>query len=57
MPSDCPTPCLFTTGGIVVKDDLIMSYGAADQKAGIAWVNFAELVAYVKHFDAEGRDS
>jgi predicted GH43/DUF377 family glycosyl hydrolase len=55
MPSDYPTPCLFTTGGIVVGDDLIMSYGAADQKAGISWVNFAELVEYIKQFDAEGR--
>jgi predicted GH43/DUF377 family glycosyl hydrolase len=55
MPGDYPTPCLFTTGGIVVGDDLIMSYGAADKRAGIAWVNFAELVEYVKQFDAEGR--
>ncbi|MDQ8739165.1 hypothetical protein [Paenibacillus sp. LHD-38] len=55
MPSDYPTPCLFTTGGIVIGDDLIMSYGAADQKAGISWVNFAELVEYIKQFDAEGR--
>ncbi|MFC0213002.1 hypothetical protein ACFFK0_11140 [Paenibacillus chartarius] len=54
MPADYPTPCLFTTGGIVVGDDLIMSYGAADQKAGVSWVNFAELVDYVKKFDAKG---
>ncbi|MGG1556290.1 hypothetical protein [Paenibacillus ferrarius] len=52
MPTDYPTPCLFTTGGIIVKDELIMSYGAADQKVGMAWVNVAELVAYVKQFDA-----
>ena len=54
MPVDYPTPCLFTTGGIVVGDDLIMSYGAADQRVGISWVNFAELVEYVKRFDANG---
>lgn len=55
MPSDYPTPCLFTTGGIVVGEDLIMSYGAADQKVGVSLVNFGELVRYIKQFDANGR--
>jgi len=54
LPSDYPTPCLFTTGGIVVGDELIMSYGAADQKVGISWVNFADLVAYIRTFDDRG---
>jgi hypothetical protein len=39
MPADYPTPCLFTTGGIVMGEELIMSYGAADQKVGISWAN------------------
>ncbi len=55
MPSDYPTPCLFTTAGIVVDGELIMSYGAADQKVGIAWVNLGELVEHIRSFDAEGR--
>lgn len=55
MPADYPTPCLFTTGGIVAGDDLIMSYGAADQKIGISRVNFKELVAYIRTFDETGR--
>lgn len=54
MPADYPTPCLFTTGGIVIGDDLIMSYGAADQKIGIARVNLSELVSYVRKFDENG---
>jgi len=54
MPSDYPTPCLFTTGGIVAGDQLIMSYGAADQKVGIAWVNYEELVSYIRSFDEHG---
>ncbi|WP_246553388.1 hypothetical protein [Paenibacillus tritici] len=54
MPEDYPTPCLFTTGGIVLGDDLIMSYGAADQKVGISWVNFAELLAYIRNYDENG---
>ncbi|MCZ8520876.1 MULTISPECIES: glycoside hydrolase family 130 protein [Paenibacillus] len=55
MPTDYPTPCLFTTAGIVAGDELIMAYGAADQKVGLSWVNWAELAAYVRTFDAEGR--
>lgn len=31
-----------------------MSYGAADQKVGIAWVHFAELVGYIRKFDENG---
>ncbi len=50
-----PTPCVFTCGGIVVDGELIMSYGAADTKAGIARVNFRELVDYVRRFNAHGR--
>jgi beta-1,2-mannobiose phosphorylase / 1,2-beta-oligomannan phosphorylase len=42
MPKDYPTPCLFTTGGVVMGEELVMSYGAADQKIGISWVNFAD---------------
>lgn len=50
-----PTPCLFTCAGQVVGDELIMTYGAADTKAGVAWVNFEELVAHVRKFDARGQ--
>jgi beta-1,2-mannobiose phosphorylase / 1,2-beta-oligomannan phosphorylase len=52
LPDKFLCPCLFTTGGIVIDDTLIMSYGAADQKAGISWVNFNDLVSYIKEFDA-----
>lgn len=54
MPSDYPTPCLFTTGGIVIDGELIMSYGAADQKVGISWVNFGELVDHIRQYDPDG---
>lgn len=56
LPDKFECPCIFTTGGIVVDDDLIMSYGAADQKIGIAWSNFEEIVDYVKTFDSEGNN-
>jgi len=57
LPDKFGCPCLFTTGGVLVGDTLIMGYGAADQKAGIARVNLHDLVAYVRQFDAQGRTS
>lgn len=54
LPDKFPCPCIFTTGGVICDGTLIMGYGAADQKVGIAKVNFEELVAYVKQFDALG---
>lgn len=54
LPDKFLCPCLFTTGGIVKDDELIMSYGAADQKVGIAWACFDEIVDYVRLFDAQG---
>ncbi len=47
-------PCIFTTGGVVKDDELIMSYGAADQKIGMAWACFDEVVDYVRMFDEHG---
>lgn len=49
------TPCVFTCAGLVVKDDLVMSYGAADTVAGVAWTNFAALVRHVRRYDAHGQ--
>lgn len=54
MPTDYPTPCLFTTGGIFVGEELIMAYGAADQKIGISWVNREELIEHIRRYDAAG---
>ena len=54
LPDKLECPCMFSTGGIVVEDNLIISYGAADQKAGIAWVNFKDLVAYIRKFNEDG---
>jgi predicted GH43/DUF377 family glycosyl hydrolase len=49
------TPCVFTCGGLVRDRDLIMSYGAADAVAGVAWVDFQELVEHVRRSGADGR--
>lgn len=50
-----PIPCVFTCGAIRCGADLLMSYGAADTVCGIARVNFADLIAFVRSFDAAGR--
>ncbi|MNY67201.1 hypothetical protein D3C86_2047430 [compost metagenome] len=55
MPSDYPTPCLFTTAGIFVGEQLIMAYGAADQKVGISWVKREELIAHIRRYDSQGK--
>jgi hypothetical protein len=49
------TPCVFTCGGLVRGRDLIMSYGAADAVAGMAWVDFQELVAHIRRSGPDGR--
>lgn len=54
LPDKFPIPCLFTTAGIVVDDTLIMSYGAADQKAGISWVKLQEVIDHVRKYDDKG---
>jgi predicted GH43/DUF377 family glycosyl hydrolase len=54
LPDKFACPCIFTTGGIVIEEELIMSYGAADQKVGIAWACFDEIVDYIRTFDAQG---
>lgn len=56
LPDKFECPCIFTTGGIVLEDELIMSYGAADQKVGIAWADFDEIVDYVSTFDKDGNE-
>lgn len=55
LPDKFPCPCIFTTGAVICGDTLIMGYGAADQKIGIAKTSLSELVAYVRRFDAKGK--
>ena len=55
MPDIYPDHCIFATAGVVVGEELIISYGAADQFCGIAKVNFDELVAYIRQFDGNGK--
>lgn len=54
LPDKFPCPCIFTTGGVVYGEELIMGYGAADQKIGIAKTNLQELITYIRRFDEKG---
>lgn len=54
LPDKFPCPCIFTTGAVICDGTLIMGYGAADQKIGIAKVDMQKLVDYVRGFDASG---
>jgi predicted GH43/DUF377 family glycosyl hydrolase len=49
------TPCAFTCGGLVRDGQLMMTYGAADTVAGVAWTDWRELIAHVRQFDERGR--
>lgn len=50
------TPCVFTCGGLVRPNgDLLVTYGAADNFAGVARTNFPQLVTHVRRYDADGR--
>ena len=55
MPGNLSVPVIFVTGMIPLGDQLLLSYGAADERIGIALMDFAHLVEYVRRFDADGR--
>jgi predicted GH43/DUF377 family glycosyl hydrolase len=48
-------PCVFSCSGVVVDETLVIGYGAADERVGIAWVKLKKLIAMVKKYDAKGR--
>lgn len=49
LEGDFTIPCLFTCSGVVRSDGvLLMGYGAADAKVGMAEVSLAELIARLK---------
>ena len=56
LPNKSPRPCVFVTGMIRLDDkDLLLAYGASDERVGIAKVDYARLLARVRLFDARGR--
>jgi len=47
-------PCLFSCSGVVVGEDLIIGYGAADERVGIAKGSVSTLVSYLRQYDEAG---
>ena len=54
QPGRFAIPCVFTTGAVVFGEDLIIGYGAADKRCGLARVNLKNLVEYLKTFSPTG---
>ncbi len=54
MPDRFETPCVFTTGLVETDTELIIAYGAADQRVGIARVDREALLRRIRLYDAEG---
>ena len=44
MPSRFKVPCVFFTGMIFHKGDLLVSYGAADQFIGLLKIDYKKLM-------------
>ena len=50
MPRKFKTPCIFFDGMIRVGDELILSYGAADQFVGIMKIDYSKLIQYLRNY-------
>lgn len=48
LEGDFTIPCVFTCSGILLDNKLMMGYGAADQKVGLATIDFKELMAWLR---------
>jgi predicted GH43/DUF377 family glycosyl hydrolase len=54
QPHKFKTPCIFITGLIRLGGELLASYGAADERVGVARLDLAGLVDVVRRFKADG---
>lgn len=54
MPGRFKSPVIFITGMEAVDGRLLVAYGAADQRVGIAELNLADVVRHTRKFDAKG---
>ncbi len=47
-------PCVFSCSAVKVHDALIIGYGAADERVGVARVSFSKLIEMLRGYDAAG---
>ncbi len=53
LEGDFTIPCMFTCSGVVLDNgSLLMGYGGADQKIGIAELNFHSLIEYLSDLNS-----
>ena len=54
QPKKFTIPCVFTTGAFIDGDNLVMSYGAADELCGLCRTNLNDLLVVVRQYDERG---
>jgi len=54
MPGRFKTPVIFVTGMIQIGDELLLGYGAADERVGVCRMDLPVLLEYLETFDAQG---
>ena len=47
FPTHFKIPCLFITGMIKVDDDILMAYGAADERVGVMFAKYKDILDYL----------
>lgn len=53
--SNFSIPCLFSCAGVMLDEkQLLIGYGAADERVGVAWTNIHDLVDYICLYDVNG---
>lgn len=58
QPGRFKTPCIFTTALVpLANDQLMIIYGAADERVGAATVKLSSLVDYIRGYDQAGRSA
>lgn len=50
-------PCLFSCGGIAVGNELLIAYGAADTRCGVAKVAYSALTEHIRQYGPHGEIS
>lgn len=55
MPHKFATPCLFTTGLVKLGGELLISYGAADERVGLLRMEYDALLGFIKKYRNDGR--
>ena len=53
MPGKFHIPCIFVTGMVKQDNDLVLAYGAGDERVGLMTIDYEELLAYLRENGAK----